>query len=337
MKPAGRQVETAPRLWVSAASSVAFIIAHSYYTAMYEFQGIDFGPTDVTVEDETLRGALDRIGQLYNLHKDALFLEAHVEFFHDVEPEVVPRSRDDNEGYQYRGFECLRTGCNVTFKEKEEEDGIFPGRFAAYRNGDDNPKLYDPKYDADEILGMVDTDTPFVRRFGVDIASNGQHGRQSPSRGQSGQGPTSGANPSGDERGSSTRQTGSRQNGGRQKHESEEMYDANAGSTAGTNGKPSPEQAARQLAETVRQQYEPSVLAGEAQLASGDLLSQKLRGLVEYAGRDHGYQARVLDALGVGGFDEVAVGKLGDVTQMIVDEETLRENESFEPQDDLPF
>jgi len=145
---------------------------------------------------------------------------------------------------------------------------------------------------------------------------------------------TSAANPSGTPEASASQQRNTQQ---RTRHESEEMYDANAGSTAGTNGKPSPEQAARQLAETVRQQYEPSVLAGEAQLASGDLLSQKLRGLVEYAGRDHGYQARVLDALGVGGFDEVAVGQLGDVTQMIVDEDTLRENESFEPQDDLPF
>lgn len=149
-------------------------------------------------------------------------------------------------------------------------------------------------------------------------------GRQNgPSQSQPGSQSQSAANPSGTPEASSTRQ-----NGSRQKHDSEEMYDS---------GQPSAEEAARKLAQTARQQYEPGVLAGEAQLASGDLLSQKLRKLVSYAGRDNGYQTRVLDALGVGGFDEVAVGQLGDVTQMIVDEETLRENESFEPQDDLPF
>lgn len=143
----------------------------------------------------------------------------------------------------------------------------------------------------------------------------------------------SAANPSGTPEASASQQRNTQQ---RTRHESEEMYDTNAGSTAGTNSKPSPEQAARQLAETAQQQYESGELAGEVTL-QGDPISQKLRGLVEYAGRDHGYQARVLDALGVGGFDEVAVGQLGDVTQMIIDEDTLRENESFEPQDDLPF
>jgi hypothetical protein len=134
---------------------------------------------------------------------------------------------------------------------------------------------------------------------------------------------TSAANPSG-----TPEASGTRQNGSRQKHDSEEMYDSNT--------KPSPEQAAKDLVKKARQRHGSGELAGEAAL-QGDPISQKLRGLVQYAGRDNGYQTRVLDALGVGGFDEVAVGQLGDVTQMIVDEEVLRENESFEPDDQLPF
>jgi len=299
------------------------------YTAMYEFQGIDFGPTEVTVEDDTLRGALDQMGQLYNLHKDALFLEAHVQFFHDVEPEVVPRSRDDNEGYQYRGFECLRTGCNVTFKEKEEKDGIFPGRFAAYRNGDDNPKLYDPKYDPQEILEMVDTDTPFIRRFGVDIGHDGQHRRQSPSRGQTANGSESASNPSGAPEASSTRQ-----NGGRQKHESEKVYDQSSQETSNQQG-PSAQQAATALLGKIEAEPDGQ-LAGDTSVNGTDL-ADKLMGLAEYAGRDKGYVRRLVDALGVTSLSEVAVGQAQDAVAMILDEETLRQNENFEPDDQLPF
>lgn len=139
---------------------------------MYEFRGIDFGPTEVTVEAETLRGALDQMGQLYNLHKDAVFLAAHVEFFYDEEAEVVPRARDDDEGFMYRGFECLKTGCNITFKETEEEGGIFPGRYRAYRNGDDNPKLYDPRHSPKEILKKVSPETPYIKHFRVDVGGS---------------------------------------------------------------------------------------------------------------------------------------------------------------------
>lgn len=146
---------------------------------MYEFQGIRFGPTEVTVEADSLRGALDQMGQLYNLHKDALFLEAHVEFFYDTEPMVVPSSRDDREGYKYRGFECLETGCNITFKE-DEQGGMWPGRYAAYVNGDDRPKLYDPNRSPEEILETVAPSTLFVKKYRVNLGKNGGAGRPQP-------------------------------------------------------------------------------------------------------------------------------------------------------------
>jgi len=154
---------------------------------MYHSHGIQVGPNTTSIEADGLREAWDEMGHLYSLHKDALFLEAHVRFFYDVEPEVVPKSRDDAEGYQYRGFECLRTGCNITFKETDAEGGLWPGRFCAYINGDDKPKLYDPKYDPEEILSKLGPDTAYVRQFGANI------GEATGTAAQAQQGPPPGA------------------------------------------------------------------------------------------------------------------------------------------------
>jgi len=142
-------------------------------------------------------------------------------------------------------------------------------------------------------------------------------------RGSDSSGGGSAANPSGDGRASSTQQNG------REQHASEKVYDQS------DQGGPSPEQAARSLTQKA-QEHEAGQLAGEVSV-SGAPLSQKLRGLADYAGRDKSYLTRVLDALSVSGFDEVAVGQAGDAAQMIVDEEMLRQNESFQPDDDLPF
>lgn len=139
---------------------------------MFEFEGIAFGPTTVTVEAETLQGALEQMGTIYRLHKDALFLAAHVEHFYDVEADVVPKSSEDQQGYTYRGFECLVTGCNITFIETED-GGIYPGRYRAYKNGSSRPKLYDPQRGPDEILSALDPSIGFVRQFGADVNSAG--------------------------------------------------------------------------------------------------------------------------------------------------------------------
>jgi len=297
---------------------------------MYKFQGIRFGPTEVTVEADSLRGALDQMGQLYNLHKDALFLEAHVEFFYDTQAEVVPRSQDDEEGFQYRGFECLRTGCNITFKETEEDSGIYPGRYRAYRNGDDKPKLYDPQRSPEEILGKVSTDTPFVQRFQVDVGQSGNR-QAAPPRGEQATSSGSAANSSGNPSVSST-QNGQTQNG-QERHESENLYDQSGQSqNAGT---PTPEQAADALV-TKTEKYAETDLAGEVQL-NGATLEEKLRGLAEYCGRDDDYVARVAEALQLQDLSQVAVGQVQTVAQMLLDEEMLRQNEEFEPDDQLPF
>ncbi|WP_103021488.1 hypothetical protein [Salinibacter altiplanensis] len=297
---------------------------------MYEFQGIDFGPTEVTVEADTLRGALDQMGQLYNLHKDALFLEAHVKFFYDTQAEVVPRSRDDDEGFQYRGFECLRTGCNITFKETEEDSGIYPGRYRAYRNGEDNPKLYDPQRSHEDILGKVSPQPPHVQRFGVDVGQNGN--RQNGNR-QNGSGRgESAANPSGTQAASSTAQNGT-SGSSREQHESEKMYDK--GSQSAAPKSPTKEQAASSLVAKA-QKHTDDTLAGKAQV-NGTTLDQKLKGLAEYCNRDDGYVARVLDALQLQSFEQVAVGQVETVAQMLLHEDVLQQNEEFEADDDLPF
>jgi hypothetical protein len=265
---------------------------------MFEFEGIAFGPTEVTVEAETLAGALDEMGTLYNLHKDALFLRAHVRHFHDADPEIAVRAHEDDSGYKYRGFECLQTGCNLTFKENE--DGIYPGRYCAYRNGGDNPKLYDPEHDHDELLSGVSPNTPFIRRFDVDVGGGG------------GSPPRAGQRPN------------------RQKPRGEPQENGKAPSG------PPPREAAESLVTSAQETCADGALAGECAIA-GDPVSTKLRGLLSYAGRDQSYQKRVLDALGVGGFDEVAIGQLGDVVELILSEETLRENEQFEADGELPF
>jgi hypothetical protein len=77
-------------------------------------------------------------------------------------------------------------------------------------------------------------------------------------------------------------------------------------------------------------------LVGETTIPDGPL-ADKLRGFVQYAGRDEGYLSRVLDAMGVSSVERLTVGQVDDAIEMIKDEEVLRQNESFEPDSDLPF
>jgi len=134
---------------------------------------------------------------------------------------------------------------------------------------------------------------------------------------------------------SATQGSAPHQNGdARAQHESEETS-AVASYDQSKKRSPSPEEAARRLVQKART-HDAGQLAGEVAV-SGAPLSQKLRGLAEYAGRDKGYVARVCDALSIKGFDEVAVGQAGDVAHMLLDEDMLRENESFEPDGEMPF
>ncbi|WP_103020243.1 hypothetical protein [Salinibacter altiplanensis] len=66
-------------------------------------------------------------------------------------------------------------------------------------------------------------------------------------------------------------------------------------------------------------------------------LGEKVVGFATYCGRNEGYLSRVLDVEGVAAVDELTVGQVSGVLAMIKDEETLRQNESFEPDNDLPF
>lgn len=77
-------------------------------------------------------------------------------------------------------------------------------------------------------------------------------------------------------------------------------------------------------------------LVGETTIPDGPL-ADKLHGFVRYAGRDEGYLSRVLDAMSVPSVERLTVGQVEDAIEMITDEEALRQNESFEPDRDLPF
>jgi len=152
--------------------------------------------------------------------------------------------------------------------------------------------------------------------------------RRSPPRGEAKSG-GSASNPSGSPAASSTRQNGS-SGSSRQKHESEKVYDQSSQSG------PTKEQAAKALVAKARKHPEDT-LAAEAQV-NGTTLDDKLQGLAEYCGRDEGYVSRILDALQLHSLEQVAVGQVQTVANMMLDEEVLRENESFEPDDsELPF
>ena len=133
---------------------------------------------------------------------------------------------------------------------------------------------------------------------------------------------SSAANPTGDPSVSGTQN-------GRGQHESEDLYDQSSRSG------PTKEQAADALVAKAREHPEDT-LAAEAQV-NGATLEKKLRGLAEYCGRDGGYVARVTGALQLQSLGQVAVGQVQTVADMMLDEEVIQENESFEPDDQLPF
>jgi len=95
------------------------------------------------------------------------------------------------------------------------------------------------------------------------------------------------------------------------------------------------ERAAEVLQNRVRQ-HPPEQRVGETTIPDGPL-GAKITGFAAYCGRDDGYLRRVLDVKGVSTVDALTVGQVPDVLAMIKDEETLRQNERFEPDDELPF
>jgi len=82
--------------------------------------------------------------------------------------------------------------------------------------------------------------------------------------------------------------------------------------------------------------HSPEQRVGETTIPDGPL-GDKLKGFADYCGRDERYLQRVLDAVGVTSVDALSVGQVPDAIDMIADEAVLRENEHFEPDDDLPF
>jgi len=95
------------------------------------------------------------------------------------------------------------------------------------------------------------------------------------------------------------------------------------------------ERAAEVLLNRARQ-HPPEQRVGETTIPDGPL-GEKVVGFAAYCGRGDGYLKRVLDAKGVSAVGELTVGQVSDVLAMIQDEETLRRNEHFEPDDELPF
>jgi len=82
--------------------------------------------------------------------------------------------------------------------------------------------------------------------------------------------------------------------------------------------------------------HPPEQRVGETTLSGGPL-AEKIQGFARYCGRDEGYLHRVLDAQGVSSVHELTVGQVPGAIEMIRDEETLRQNEDFGQDDDLPF
>jgi hypothetical protein len=149
---------------------------------MYEVTNIPFGNIEVDVEAETFLDMMVEVDMVKNLGQDAELVEDHVRFFHDEEPRVRPRFSDDDDGNTYYGFICENTGVNITFKI-DQDGGIYPGRYAAYENGNSNSKLYDPRLSTEEILSQVDENTDFIRKHGVRLSGAGGGGQGNP-RGQ---------------------------------------------------------------------------------------------------------------------------------------------------------
>lgn len=169
---------------------------------MYEVTNIPFGNVTVDIEAETFLDMMVEIDMVKNLGQDAELVADHVRYFHDEEPSVRPRFSDDDDGNTYYGFICENTGVNITFKI-DQNGGIYPGRYSAYENGQNSPKLYDPRLGYDEILSQVDADTDFVRKHGVRLPNGNQSG---------GQGPRGQQQPQGNPRGSQGGQPAPQQN-----------------------------------------------------------------------------------------------------------------------------
>jgi hypothetical protein len=106
---------------------------------------------------------------------------------------------------------------------------------------------------------------------------------------------------------------------------------------APTDG-PSPTEIER-AAHTLRaraQQHPADQRVGKTRIPSGPL-GEKIKGFAAYCGRAPSYLRRVLDTKHVDTVDELTVGQVAAVLDMIADEEALRQNEHFEPDDELPF
>jgi hypothetical protein len=169
-----------------------------------------------------------------------------------------------------------------------------------------------------EWLGLEPS--PWTDRFSNGAEPRNDAPQGPPPRGAQ-PGTESGAKPSGDARASGTQN-------GRQKHPSEKAY---------SRGQPAPGEAAQALVRKASDVAAPDELTENVTLPGGEPLEAKVKGLLGYCDRDEGYLARCLDVMGVQSAGHVAIAELPDLVELIVSEETLRQNESFEPDDDLPF
>lgn len=175
---------------------------------MYEVNNIPFGNVAVDVEAQNFLDMMYEVDRVKNLGKDAKLVADYVRFFYDEEPEVRPRFSDDEDNNTYYGFICENTGVNITFKIDQNGE-IYPGRYAALENGNNSPKLYDPRMGYDEILNAVDENTDFIRRHGVRLPQGGQQPQQQPRQG-GGQQPQQGGNPTPNQNGTRNNPTPSR-------------------------------------------------------------------------------------------------------------------------------
>ena len=232
------------------------------------------------------------------------------------------------------GEEALQRPITIGAEPADKDQVLFMSVYT-----DDGGKVYPESTPEDqdalvsaarrirEWLGLEPD--PWTDRFSAQPANEPSEGSRSkgpPPRGEE-PGSDSAANPSGDPGASGTQN-------GRQKHPSEKAYQ---GEQSQSNGRPSPEQAGRALVTKAEKVAAPDELTESVTLPGGDALELKVEGLLQYCDRDQGYLARCLDVIGVQSAGHVAIAELPDLVELIVSEETLRQNEEFEPDDDLPF
>jgi hypothetical protein len=115
---------------------------------------------------------------------------------------------------------------------------------------------------------------------------------------------------------------------------SEESAPSSRSQTEGPS--PADIESAAEVLQKRASRHPPEQRVGETSIPDGPL-GEKLKGFAKYCGRSEGYLHRVLDTKGVSSVGKLTVGQVADAVEMIKDEEVLRQNESFESDDELPF